>query len=565
MTVFFVDWDLWQEMTFVLGCCIVLVFAIGLFKLWWSNRAMRRHEIIDEEKRARVSLMSHCGIDAMRAPEIPFGVRAIQSGIEVEGIWISGLNTPESCQLTPGAALVGRSIEISKGKGDMIELNSSECLPESLDFEIIPNHLPCISGTPQQRDPPLTTGYSEQHVEPGQNIEEAHLNPNTYHPVQEDCRHDFLKPSNRSESFSTPAQLPTAHPLSHMSFVGREREHLGNHHQAASHGSVCRQEDRVGSSIAAKDSQIRDSKAAVKIIKQLARKLIPAFPFHKMAPQIVHDIAAKGFNDAQSYDTHRPSYPPAAVSKLLEHLDLEGQSGHRVLDLAAGTGKFTELLAARPEEYEIIAVEPLDSMRSNLAAKKLPKVEVRPGTAADMKFVEDGWAGGCIVAQAFHWFAKEEALKEIHRVLKPGSKLGMIWNVEDYNRPETWPASTEWEQKLSELNFNEKVDEEPRFRHLIWKKVFERQAEVDKPLFSTPIETGEIKWSVWLSPEALWDRMNTLSWNAIRQGEERRLFRDKFDKIVNEDEERFNEKGEVEVHGRTFFAWTSRLDGPEGS
>lgn len=27
-------------------------------------------------------------------------------------------------------------------------------------------------------------------------------------------------------------------------------------------------------------------------------------------------------------------------------------------------------------------------------------------------------------------FAKEEALAEIHRVLKPGAKLGMIWNVE---------------------------------------------------------------------------------------------------------------------------------------
>jgi hypothetical protein len=30
-------------------------------------------------------------------------------------------------------------------------------------------------------------------------------------------------------------------------------------------------------------------------------------------------------------------------------------------------------------------------------------------------------------------FAKEESLKEIHRVLKPGAKLGMIWNVEDCN------------------------------------------------------------------------------------------------------------------------------------
>ncbi|KAM0564373.1 hypothetical protein ACHAPJ_000586 [Fusarium lateritium] len=140
MAVFFIDWDLWQEMTFVLGCCIVLVFAIGLIKLRWSNRAMRRLEIIDEEKRARVSLMSHCGIDNVRAPEIPFGIRAIQSGVEVEGIWISRPNSPESCQLTPGATLVGRRIQISKGKGRMIDLRSSECLAASIKAEVSHTH-----------------------------------------------------------------------------------------------------------------------------------------------------------------------------------------------------------------------------------------------------------------------------------------------------------------------------------------------------------------------------------------------------------------------------------------
>ncbi|KAJ4061250.1 hypothetical protein NW756_001000 [Fusarium oxysporum] len=118
-----------------------------------------------------------------------------------------------------------------------------------------------------------------------------------------------------------------------------------------------------------------------------------------MASQTIHDIATKGFDDALSYDAHRPSYPPAAVASLLGHLGLEGQSGRHILDLAAGTGKFTELLSARPEGYEIIAVEPLDSMRNTLAAKKLPKVDVRPGTAAEMKDVGDGWADGCIVAQ----------------------------------------------------------------------------------------------------------------------------------------------------------------------
>jgi hypothetical protein len=33
--------------------------------------------------------------------------------------------------------------------------------------------------------------------------------------------------------------------------------------------------------------------------------------------------------------------------------------------------------------------------------------------------------------QSFHWFATNEALKEIHRVIRPEAAFGMIWNIED--------------------------------------------------------------------------------------------------------------------------------------
>ena len=115
-------------------------------------------------------------------------------------------------------------------------------------------------------------------------------------------------------------------------------------------------------------------------------------------PHPVHQNAATGFHNAKAYDAHRPSYPPAAVSSFLSDLGLAGVApGARVLEVAAGTGKFTEVLAARDERFEVVATEPLEGMRGELAGKGLD-VEVRAGSAAGLP-VGDGWADACIAAQ----------------------------------------------------------------------------------------------------------------------------------------------------------------------
>ena len=48
-----------------------------------------------------------------------------------------------------------------------------------------------------------------------------------------------------------------------------------------------------------------------------------------------------------------------------------------------------------------------------------------------------------ITAQSFHWFANVKSISEIHRVLVPGGKLGLMWNSRDHTTPWVMELDTE--------------------------------------------------------------------------------------------------------------------------
>lgn len=112
----------------------------------------------------------------------------------------------------------------------------------------------------------------------------------------------------------------------------------------------------------------------------------------------INDRAQIGFAKSAAYDQHRPSYPPASVQELLTQVRVAGKKGAKIVDLAAGTGKFTEALAARDEQYETIAIEPHDGMCRVLAGKNLPRVTVKPGKADSMP-LEDSSVDAVTIAQ----------------------------------------------------------------------------------------------------------------------------------------------------------------------
>ena len=129
-----------------------------------------------------------------------------------------------------------------------------------------------------------------------------------------------------------------------------------------------------------------------------------------------HSRRARSFGSvAEVYREARPGYPPAAVEWALEHAP-----GRDVLDLAAGTGKLTEVIAAAGAR--VIAVEPLEGMRRELAAT-VPDATLLSGAAEQIPLA-DGAVDAVLVGQAFHWFDQPRALDEMARVLRPGASSG---------------------------------------------------------------------------------------------------------------------------------------------
>jgi ubiquinone/menaquinone biosynthesis C-methylase UbiE len=116
---------------------------------------------------------------------------------------------------------------------------------------------------------------------------------------------------------------------------------------------------------------------------------------------------------ADVYERARPEYPPEAVAWLAEKLGLA--AGRTVLDLGAGTGKLTRALV--PTGARVIAVEPGERMLAELR-RAVPGVEALRGAAEAIPLRDDS-VDAITVGQAFHWFRHDEAVPELHRVLRP--------------------------------------------------------------------------------------------------------------------------------------------------
>jgi SAM-dependent methyltransferase len=183
--------------------------------------------------------------------------------------------------------------------------------------------------------------------------------------------------------------------------------------------------------------------------------------------------------EAAAYERGRPSYPPEAIDWLLP------RGARDVLDLGAGTGKLTTRLVERG--LGVVAVDPIPEMLDRLSTS-LPDTPALLGTAEEIPLPDDS-VDAVLVAQAWHWFDPERAVKEVARVLRPGGRLGLVWN----NRDERLG----WVKDLGRIIGHE-VDP------------FTQTVSLPEPFTSS--ERHQVEWTSYLTPQALIDLVASRSY-----------------------------------------------------
>ncbi len=183
--------------------------------------------------------------------------------------------------------------------------------------------------------------------------------------------------------------------------------------------------------------------------------------------------------EAAAYERGRPSYPPEAIDWLLP------PGAQRVLDLGAGTGKLTVRLVERG--LDVVAVDPIPEMLEVLS-RSLPQTPALLGTAEEIP-LPDNSVDAVVVAQAWHWFDVQRATAEIARVLRPGGRLGLVWNTRDERMG--------WVKDLGNIIGHE---HDPL------------NDEVTLPATFTDLERTRVEWTSYLTPQALIDLVASRSY-----------------------------------------------------
>jgi SAM-dependent methyltransferase len=185
---------------------------------------------------------------------------------------------------------------------------------------------------------------------------------------------------------------------------------------------------------------------------------------------------------ADEYHDSRPSYPDSAVMWLLG-------DAQRVVEVGAGTGKLTDRLVDLADVR--LTVTEIDGRMLRLIGLRHPTLPLHEAGATNLP-ITDGTVDAVLVADAWHWFPKEEAAAEVSRVLRSGGWLGCVWN-------DMAPTTPDWQWGAMQLS----ADIAARVRGM---------APIDRlGLTAGDADQATFRWSWQLTPSQFGDYVATLS------------------------------------------------------
>ncbi|MGW4804603.1 class I SAM-dependent methyltransferase [Kitasatospora sp. NPDC004272] len=203
---------------------------------------------------------------------------------------------------------------------------------------------------------------------------------------------------------------------------------------------------------------------------------------------------------AAQYQAARPSYPDALFDEL-ERLSGRPLAGADVLDVGAGTGIATRLLAGRGAR--VVAVEPSEGMAAVLREVS-PEVPVVKASGDELPF-HDASVDFVTYAQAFHWTEPGRSIPEALRVLRPGGALAVWWNVKDYEVP--WLAAQQ-ERMIAAL---------PTYHYYGGVNVRHR----DLTEAGLEVRTARLRWERRIPVDRVIDDLTSRSYFAVLEPEQR--------------------------------------------
>lgn len=144
------------------------------------------------------------------------------------------------------------------------------------------------------------------------------------------------------------------------------------------------------------------------------------------------DHIDRGQVNHSAADIYEEFFLPALFQEWTERVARAAriQSGDRVLDVACGTGALARTVAAHVGPSGSVAGVDINEGMLAVAARKSPRIDWRHGPAEALPF--DSASFDAVVSQFGLMFFedRETAIREMHRVLRPGGRLALaVWDT----------------------------------------------------------------------------------------------------------------------------------------